>query len=102
MQNNISFSFKLYFYSQKIYSKTEKITFYKTENILKKSHTNDSDDKKWKFNQFWQFKNTVVTLCHYIITLLLHCYYIVITLLVTILLCENQNWRKKRKNGKTI
>ena len=87
MQNNISFSFKLYFYSQKIYSKTEKITFYKTENILKKVIRMTPMTKN---ENLISFDNLKIQLLHYVITLL-HCYYIVITLLVTTLLCEDQN-----------
>ena len=45
------------------------------------------------------FDNLKIQLLHYVITLL-HCYYIVITLLVITLLCENQNWRKKKKKWK--
>ena len=47
------------------------------------------------------FDNLKIQLLHYVITLL-HCYYIVITLLVITLFVKIKIEEKKEENGKTI
>ena len=87
MQNNIFFQVQTLFFIHKKFIQRQKRLHSIKQKIFKKVIRMTPMTKN---ENLISFDNLKIQLLHYVITLL-HCYYIVITLLVITLLCENQN-----------